>query len=61
MDRARNDKAQGTEKQFPGCLGRMVNLFDLSAGAASKKRLTYRPHFDGVHCTSWPLSDICCA
>ncbi|KAI6694499.1 hypothetical protein NL676_022209 [Syzygium grande] len=24
----------------------MVNLFDLSAGAASKKRLTYRPHFD---------------
>ncbi|KAF8007035.1 hypothetical protein BT93_K1133 [Corymbia citriodora subsp. variegata] len=46
MDRTRNNKAQGTEKQFPGCLGRMVNLFDLSTGAASKKLLTYKPHSD---------------
>lgn len=46
MDRARNNKAQGTEEQFPGCLGRMVNLFDLSTGAASKKLLTYKPHYD---------------
>ncbi|XP_030549436.1 uncharacterized protein LOC115754534 [Rhodamnia argentea] len=46
MDRARNNKAQGTERLVPGCLGRMVNLFDLSTGAASKKLLTYKPHFD---------------
>ncbi|KAI3409528.1 uncharacterized protein J3R85_019195 [Psidium guajava] len=46
MERARNEKAQGTKKQVPGCLGSMVNLFDLSTGAASKKLLTYKPHFD---------------
>ena len=35
------------EKPFPGCLGRMVNLFDLSTGVASNRMLTDRPHHDG--------------
>lgn len=36
-----------TEKPFPGCLGRMVNLFDLSAGVNRNKLLTDKPHRDG--------------
>lgn len=36
-----------TEKPFPGCLGRMVNLFDLSAGVSRNKLLTDKPHRDG--------------
>ncbi|XP_038897602.1 uncharacterized protein LOC120085607 [Benincasa hispida] len=35
-----------TEKPFPGCLGRMVNLFDLSAGVSRNKLLTDKPHRD---------------
>ncbi|KAM7271861.1 hypothetical protein ACFE04_031075 [Oxalis oulophora] len=36
------------EKQFPGCLGRMVNLFDVSTGVAGNRLLTDRPHQDGL-------------
>ncbi|CAL9057286.1 uncharacterized protein LOC103989929 [Musa acuminata AAA Group] len=33
---------------FPGCMGRMMSLFDLSAGMAKTKLLTERPHSDVV-------------
>ncbi|XP_065873764.1 uncharacterized protein [Euphorbia lathyris] len=39
-------KAQN-EKQFPGCLGRMVNLFDLGNGVNGNRLLTDKPHNDG--------------
>ncbi|KAK6940578.1 protein of unknown function DUF3741 [Dillenia turbinata] len=35
------------EKPFPGCLGRMVNLFDLSSGVPSNRLLSDKPHRDG--------------
>lgn len=40
-------KGQKIEKPFPGCLGRMVNLFDLSNGVAGNRLLTDKPHHDG--------------
>ncbi|XP_021806058.1 uncharacterized protein LOC110750095 isoform X2 [Prunus avium] len=40
-------KAHNTDKPFPGCLGRMVNLFDLSTGVSGNKLLTDKPHPDG--------------
>ncbi|PON55528.1 hypothetical protein TorRG33x02_299150 [Trema orientale] len=46
MNVMQSRKANG-EKPFPGCLGRMVNLFDLSTGIASNRMLTDRPHYDG--------------
>ncbi|CAB4321678.1 unnamed protein product [Prunus armeniaca] len=39
-------KAHNTDKPFPGCLGRMVNLFDLSTGVSGNKLLTEKPHHD---------------
>uniref|UniRef100_A0A803PGC9 DUF4378 domain-containing protein n=1 Tax=Cannabis sativa TaxID=3483 RepID=A0A803PGC9_CANSA len=48
MNVTQRRKANGNgEKPFPGCLGRMVNLFDLSNGVASNRMLTDRPHHDG--------------
>ncbi|XP_010556872.1 PREDICTED: uncharacterized protein LOC104826058 [Tarenaya hassleriana] len=43
--RRRND--QGMGRQIPGCLGRMVNLFDLAANGGGNKMLTDKPHYDG--------------
>ncbi|KAJ6339030.1 hypothetical protein OIU76_008485 [Salix suchowensis] len=40
-------KGQNIEKPYPGCLGRMVNLFDLSNGVAGNRLLTDKPHNDG--------------
>lgn len=40
-------KGQKIEKPLPGCLGRMVNLFDLSNGVAGNRLLTDKPHHDG--------------
>lgn len=42
-----NGKDRNLEKPFPGCLGRMVNLFDLSTGMPGNKLLTEKPHRDG--------------
>lgn len=43
-----NAKARNVEQPFPGCLGRMVNLFDLSTSVAGGNRLlTDKPHRDG--------------
>ncbi|KAF5482534.1 hypothetical protein F2P56_003092 [Juglans regia] len=47
MNGIQNRKFHTTEKQFPGCLGRMVNLFDLSSGIAGNRLLTDKPHRDG--------------
>ncbi|KAK4338691.1 hypothetical protein RND71_043178 [Anisodus tanguticus] len=39
------------DKPVPGCLGRMVNLFDLNSGVAGNKLLTDKPHGDNeLHC-----------
>ncbi|XP_031404907.1 uncharacterized protein LOC116213909 [Punica granatum] len=43
-----NNKSHKNDKQFPGCLGRMVNLFDLSAGVSANRLLTDKPHRDGL-------------
>jgi len=47
MNGAQNRKVHNVEKPFPGCLGRMVNLFDLTGGVNGNKLLTDRPHRDG--------------
>ncbi|KAA8550670.1 hypothetical protein F0562_002354 [Nyssa sinensis] len=47
MNGIQNGKTRHLEKPFPGCLGRMVNLFDLSTGVAGNKLLTDKPHHDG--------------
>ncbi|KAG2713758.1 hypothetical protein I3760_04G190700 [Carya illinoinensis] len=39
-------KSHSTEKPSPGCLGRMVNLFDLSSGVPGNRLLTDKPHYD---------------
>ncbi|GLT41495.1 hypothetical protein SLA2020_155550 [Shorea laevis] len=46
MNGIQGRKAQNIEK-FPGCLGRMVNLFDLSSDVPGNRLLTDKPHRDG--------------
>lgn len=36
-----------SQQQFPGCMGRMINMFDLSSGMYRTKLLTDRAHRDG--------------
>ena len=47
MNGIQNRKFHTTEKPFPGCLGRMVNLFDLSSGVPGNRLLTDKPHGNG--------------
>uniref|UniRef100_A0A1J3K3H1 DUF4378 domain-containing protein n=1 Tax=Noccaea caerulescens TaxID=107243 RepID=A0A1J3K3H1_NOCCA len=47
MDELRGRKAQKIESPVPGCLGRMVNLFDLGTAVNGNKLLTDKPHRDG--------------
>ncbi|XP_043704974.1 uncharacterized protein LOC122654789 isoform X2 [Telopea speciosissima] len=47
MNGIQNRKARNDEKPFPGCMGRMVNLFDLNAGVARNRLLTDKAHQDG--------------
>ncbi|XP_019165808.1 PREDICTED: uncharacterized protein LOC109161751 isoform X2 [Ipomoea nil] len=47
MYAVQNGKNRGLEKPIPGCLGRMVNLFDLNGGVAGNRLLTDKPHRDG--------------
>ncbi|KAM3731257.1 hypothetical protein ACB098_12G149200 [Castanea mollissima] len=47
MNGIQSRKPYTTEKPVPGCLGRMVNLFDLNSGVAGNKMLTDKPHRDG--------------
>lgn len=44
MNGIQDQKALNIEKPFPGCLGRVVNLFDLSAGMPENRMLTDKPH-----------------
>ncbi|KAF8402023.1 hypothetical protein HHK36_012974 [Tetracentron sinense] len=47
MNGIQNRKACNLEKPFPGCMGRIVNLFDLSADMAGNRLLTEKAHRDG--------------
>lgn len=47
MNGIQSRKGQNVEKPFPGCLGRMVNLFDLNTGITGNRLLTDKPHYDG--------------
>ncbi|GFZ17638.1 methyl-coenzyme M reductase II subunit gamma, putative [Actinidia rufa] len=47
MNGIQNGKISDLEKPFPGCLGRVVNLFDLSTGVAGNRLLMDKPHRDG--------------
>ncbi|GFZ20173.1 methyl-coenzyme M reductase II subunit gamma, putative [Actinidia rufa] len=47
MNGIQNGKTRSLEKPFPGCLGRVVNLFDLSTGVAGNRLLMDKPHRDG--------------
>ncbi|VFQ86288.1 unnamed protein product [Cuscuta campestris] len=47
MNVVQNSKNRNLDKPFPGCLGRMVNLFDLNSGVSGNKLLTEKPHRDG--------------
>ncbi|KAL1559621.1 hypothetical protein AAHA92_09944 [Salvia divinorum] len=42
-----NGKTGNFEKTHPGCLGRMVNLFELNFGVSADRLLTDKPHGDG--------------
>ncbi|CAI0393897.1 unnamed protein product [Linum tenue] len=44
MNRVQNTKSHSLEKHFPGCLGRMVNLFDLANNVSGNRLLTSKPH-----------------
>ncbi|KAF5763127.1 hypothetical protein HanXRQr2_Chr15g0676721 [Helianthus annuus] len=47
MSWVQNGKSRNPEKPIPGCLGRMVGLFDLNTGVRANKLLTEKPHHDG--------------
>ncbi|KAH6771290.1 hypothetical protein C2S52_016093 [Perilla frutescens var. hirtella] len=40
-------KSRNFENSHPGCLGRMVNLFELNIGVSPNRLLTDKPHRDG--------------
>ena len=42
-----NSNAPGSGKPVPGCLGRMVNLFDLTSNISGNRLLTDKPYNDG--------------
>ncbi|CAH2077648.1 unnamed protein product [Thlaspi arvense] len=48
MNDLRGRKVQKIESPVPGCLGRMVNLFDLGTAVNGNKLLTDKPHRDGT-------------
>ncbi|KAK6164352.1 hypothetical protein DH2020_001216 [Rehmannia glutinosa] len=42
-----NGKNRDFEKMYPGCLGRMVNLFELNIGVSTNRLLNDKPHQGG--------------
>lgn len=48
MKGIQNKKGIDLHKPVPGCMGRMVNLFDLSDTVTDTKLLTEKPHRDGI-------------
>ncbi|KAL8253046.1 hypothetical protein R6Q59_036739 [Mikania micrantha] len=47
MSWIQNEKRRNPEKPISGCLGRMMNLFDLNTSVRGNKLLTETPHHDG--------------
>ncbi|XP_031122250.1 uncharacterized protein LOC116025234 [Ipomoea triloba] len=47
MNGIQKGKTRNLKEPFPGCLGRMVNLFDLNIGVPGNKLLTENPYQDG--------------
>ncbi|KAJ9565007.1 hypothetical protein OSB04_000973 [Centaurea solstitialis] len=47
MSRIQNGKNRNPEKPIPGCLGRMVNLFDMNNVVGGNRLLTDTPYHDG--------------
>ncbi|XP_004493852.1 uncharacterized protein [Cicer arietinum] len=53
MNDVQNRRVHNDDKPFPGCLGRMVNLFDLTVVTVNgNKLLTDKPHRDHHHAPS---------
>ncbi|KAK4407297.1 hypothetical protein Sango_0310700 [Sesamum angolense] len=50
-----NDKNRNFKKTYPGCLGRMVNLFELNVGVSTNRLLADKPHQDGCQMTLYEL------
>ncbi|KAJ7972556.1 Phosphatidylinositol N-acetyglucosaminlytransferase subunit P-related [Quillaja saponaria] len=46
LTRVPNRRVHAIEKPYPGCLGRMVNRFDLTTGVTENRMLTDEPHID---------------
>lgn len=59
MNGFQNGKNCNLDKPFPGCLGRMVNLFDLNSGVTGNRLLTDKPHRDGETLCNLCLSVSC--
>lgn len=53
-----NTRVHADDKPFPGCLGRMVNLFDLTPTVNANKLLTDKPHRDHAASLSRSQSDV---
>ncbi|KAK9146304.1 hypothetical protein Sjap_006207 [Stephania japonica] len=47
MSGVKNKRDQNFEKQIPGCMGRMVNLFDFGPGVSGNRLLSDKAHRDG--------------
>ncbi|XP_072967296.1 uncharacterized protein [Typha angustifolia] len=47
MEGFQNRKGQDLQRPFVSCMGRMINIFDLSAGMTGTKLLTEKAHRDG--------------
>ncbi|KAK4408190.1 hypothetical protein Sango_0400000 [Sesamum angolense] len=56
---SRNGKNCNFDKTHPGCLGRMVNLFELNIGVSANKLLTDKPHSDGACSILFPPNLSC--
>ncbi|KAI7752877.1 hypothetical protein M8C21_011593 [Ambrosia artemisiifolia] len=47
MNRNQNYTNKNSQSPIPGCLGRMVNLFDLNTSLGGNRLLTEKPHYQG--------------
>lgn len=48
MTGIQNGKTHKFEEPFPGCFGKMGNLFDLTAGIPGNQLLTEKPYRNGI-------------
>ncbi|MFS7888503.1 hypothetical protein Hanom_Chr00s000001g01595961 [Helianthus anomalus] len=47
MSRNQNERIRNLERPVSGCLGRMVNVFDLNTSGGGNRLLTEKPHYEG--------------